>query len=216
MNTKRLFLTLAVVLCLGIGGYLVFNRRTNKEPAVDNGMKDHLFGKHLFLDARYPTYENIDELEKDTDEIVIAEKISQNEPTVLYGSNGTIDIAYTLSDFKVSKVIKGAKLTVSNEFTMLENEAYNSKVGYIYHIGGYQIIKEGRNYLLFLSQSETDPWYLVTGVNVGKVDLTSDETDYPESVRKVDTPVARDIKATYAEDEKIRQEAREKYASELE
>lgn len=216
MNTKRVFLTLAVVLCLGIGGYLVLDSYTDKEPTVENGDNGDLFGKHLFVEAKYPYYENLAELEQATEEIVVAEKVSQADPSILYGSEGELVVEYTLSGFKVSKVISGDQLKAGSEFTLLENEVKNAKDGYIHHIGGYQMIKKGREYLLFLQHSETDPWYLLAGLNVGKVDLTSDETDYPESIRDFDTPVARDIKATYAEDEKLRQEAREKYARELE
>ncbi|MCI1135040.1 hypothetical protein ACFC67_04375 [Enterococcus gallinarum] len=221
MKAKKIIITLAAAVCLGVAVYAIHGNLANDKPeqhateetSLDNGMKDHLFGKNLFLDAKMDGYDSLADLEKDTDLVVIAKKIAQDDPTIIYGQEDRIDIAYTLSHFKVSKVINGNQLNPGDEFTMLENQAYDKKQGLTYHIGGYQMIKKDRDYLLLLRKSETDPWYIVAGVNPGKVDLSSDQTDYPDSVKNADTQQARMIKSAYFNDEKIREEAKQKYAS---
>ncbi|EOL40587.1 hypothetical protein [Enterococcus phoeniculicola] len=224
MKVKKIIFSLAIMSCLTIAAYTMYEifsfdklgQRTAEIYNLDNGMKDHLFNKDLLIDAKMPAYKDLEELEKTTEMIVIAKKISEEAPTILYGQENRIDIAYTLSHFKVSKVISGDQLKSGNEFTMLENQAYDERQDVTYHIGGYQMIKEGRDYLLLLRKSETDPWYIVAGVNPGKVDLNSDKTDYPEFVRNANTPIAKQIKSEYQDDEKIREEARNEYLKYIE
>lgn len=182
----------------------------------DNGMKDHLFGENLYLDAKMDSFNDLNDVEEVTDLILIGRKTSQNKPTVIYNTEGRIDIAYTLSDFKVSKVIHGGKLKEGDTFTLLENEAYDEKVDLTYHIAGYNLINLDEEYLLFLNQSETDPYYLISGVNYGKVSLENEKTDFPNALKNTFTAYSNEILSAYNHQEKVRDEAREKYSEFIE
>lgn len=147
MKKSRIIISLLGMIMIGLGVLYVKNLRNSEKTAqteeFNNGMEDYLFGKEMYLDAKMDQFKNLYDVEKITDEIIIAEKISQDEPTILYGAEGRIDIAYTLSKFKVKEVVATNNLKVNDEFTMLENEAYDEKNDVAYHIAGYNLIKEG-------------------------------------------------------------------------
>jgi hypothetical protein len=219
MKTKKAKATLLfVIFIIIIGWYITATFLPNKDSSspqqkmLPTGMDDRMFDKHIYIDAKLDEFNNLDDVEKKTDAIVIAEKISQDAPTILYGVEGRIDIAYTLSTFQVKKVISSEVLKSGDTFTMLENEAYDKKQDVTYHIAGYHRINQGQDYLLFLQQSDTDPYYIVTGVNYGKVNLEENETDYPKELRKADTEYSREILSKYAHQENIRADAKRKYA----
>jgi hypothetical protein len=182
------------------------------QEVFNNGMEDHLFGKEMYLSAKVDTFATLEEMEKIADEIVIAEKVAQEEPTILYGAEGRISVAYTLSHFQVKKTIATKNLHEGDSFTMLENEAYDKKQDVTYHIAGYNLIEENQEYLLFLRQSETDPYYIVAGVNYGKVHLEKQQTDYPKGLRGAKTEVGIGLLAEYERQEEVREEIKIKYA----
>ncbi len=97
----------------------------------------------------------------------------------------------------MQKSISGAQLKQGETFTMLENEAYDKNQDVTYHIAGYNLIDEEKDYLLFLRKSETDPYYIVAGINYGKVDLEREQTDYPEILRKSSTEYSKEIISAY-------------------
>ncbi|MGM0125630.1 hypothetical protein IGI37_003029 [Enterococcus sp. AZ194] len=140
---------------------------------------------------------------------------SQEAPTIKNGAEGRIDIAYTLSKFRVKKVISGESLKDEDTFTMLENEAYDQEKKITYHIAGYNLIEADKNYLLILRHSETDPYYIVSGVNYGKVSLEETETDYPKGLKDANTDYSKEILFEYAKQEKIRNDARTKYDKDI-
>ncbi|WP_042476600.1 hypothetical protein [Bacillus ndiopicus] len=51
-----------------------------------------------------------------------------------------IDVAYTLSNFLVQKVISGDEVQSGMEITILENEAYNKREDITYYIAGYELM----------------------------------------------------------------------------
>lgn len=220
MRNRTINILVLIILAVGSSGWYVKHYFFKDSPETMahhespyNGINEHLFQKEMYLDAKLDDFENLNDVEQTTDEIVIAQKISQEEPTIIYGKEGRIDIAYTLSTFQVKKSILNKNLKEGDYFTMLENEAYNSKEDITYHIAGYNLIKENKNYLLFLRQSETDPYYIVAGVNYGKVNLEDSSTDHPKGLENANTEYSKEILFEYSRQEKIRKDAIKKYSS---
>lgn len=206
-------MTLKVAVLVFSLGVMYFSYTFFKGYFYNNGMDDHLFGDSLYLDATIDAFDDLDDVESKTDIIVVAEKIIQDDPTILNNDEGRIDIAFTLSDFVVHQVIVGNDLQEGENFTLLENEAYNSDIGLTYHIEGYNLIKTGQKYLLFLTQESSDPYYLITGVNYGKVALEEEQTDFPVALENEDTEYAKEVLSKYQHQEQVRKEALEKYGT---
>lgn len=187
----------------------------------DNGMDDHIFGDSLYLDATMDAFDNLGDVESQTDVIVVAEKIIQDDPTIINDDEERIEVAYTLSDFVVHQVIDGNDLQEGETFTLFENEAYNSDADLTYHIQGYNLIKTGQKYLLFLTQESfstqglPNPYYLITGVNYGKVALEEEQTDFPIALEGADTDYAQEVLLNYEHQEQVRTEALEKYRNQI-
>ncbi|WP_122646989.1 hypothetical protein [Enterococcus mediterraneensis] len=213
MKKTAVVLSLAGVIILTLTGWSVYNFLGK---GIDNSSR---FGKDIYQVGKTEGFNDLKEVENAADEIVIAEKTYENASTVLYtkyGGEERIAIAYTLSDFKVDKVIHGDHLKTGETFTILENEAYNKKQKVTYHIAGYNMMRQGTKYLLFLEQSETDPYYLVVGVNFGKVDLERSETDPPKGLQESTKGSAQVILEAHEQHEKIRESAKKKYAEFIE
>ncbi|WP_029452636.1 hypothetical protein [Clostridium algidicarnis] len=157
---------------------------------TDNGMEDHLFGQNLVLDAKIDEFPDLNSVEDNTDIIVVGKKINQEEPTIIYNQEGRIDISYTLSNFLIEKVISGNSFTSGTEIIILENTAYNKKENLTYNIAGYELMKTNNDYLLFLKKSETDPYYLITGVNYGKVPLQNEGNGLKKSLQNANSDYA--------------------------
>ncbi|MED1267764.1 hypothetical protein P4U03_14305 [Bacillus mycoides] len=207
-----------------IGAFLIgffiyyFNDNPDKqEPAAQlvNGMEDHLFGKSLVLDAKIDEFQNLNAVEEKTEIIVVGKKVKQEEPTIVYNKEGRIDIAYTLSNFAIDKVISGDSVTPGTEITILENEAYNKKVDMTYHIAGYELMEKDKEYLLFLRKSQTDPYYLITGVNYGKVPLKDENSSLKKSLNNANTDYAKEKLSEIDHQNLIKAEALKKYESSL-
>ncbi|MEK3993242.1 MULTISPECIES: hypothetical protein [unclassified Psychrobacillus] len=213
-------LAITGVLCVFLVGFLIFDNKeeksANSDEQFDNGMADHLFDGNLILDAKMDEFPDLNTVESQTDIIVIGKKVKQEEPTIKYSQEGRIDIAYTLSNFSIEKVISGNSVTPGTEITILENEAYNEKEDVTYNIAGYELMKTDNEYLLFLRQSETDPYYLVTGVNYGKVPLQDETSVLKNSLQKAKSDYAKEVLSRMAQQDSIREEALKKYASSLE
>ena len=210
-------LAVVVVVCVFFIGFLIFESKTNSynQAQFDNGMKDHLFGGNLVLDAKIDEFPDLNSLEDNTDIIAVGKKTKQEEPTIIYNQEGRIYIAYTLSNFLIEKVISGNSFTSGTEITILENEAYNKKENLTYNIAGYELMKIDKDYLLFLKKSETDPYYLITGINYGKVPLQNESNGLKKSLQNANSDYANEVLSEFEHQNSIREEALKKYAPSL-
>lgn len=115
-----------------------------------------------------------------------------------------------MGDFCLNDV-KGTKLRKGQVITVLENEARDDDEKTTYHVAGYEMMVTGNDYLLFLQPSETDPYYLISGVNFGKVPLNNERSVLRSQIEKNSSDYPNDLQKQYEEIETVREEARQKY-----
>lgn len=130
------------------------------------------------LCAKIDMYDTLDEVETDSDLIVVGTKIAEDEPTIVYEGDAIL-YAYTLSDFHVAEVLKKGKEESyeGTEIKILENEFYDEESRVNYHIAGYNKMQTGESYILYLSYSEENNWYVPTGVVAGKIPMKDGENN---------------------------------------
>ena len=76
----------------------------------------------------------------------------------------------------------------------------------VYHIAGYEFMEKDEKYLLFLRHSETDSWYMISGLKFGKISLSGKKSEFRIELEKADHyPEAFELEG------KIREEAIKKY-----
>lgn len=199
------------VVCISIVGWFSFG---NKKE-ITNGMEERLFGRNLIVDAKTDVMPDLASIENKAEMIVIGKKVVHEDPTVIYNQEDRINVAYTLSNFLVQKVISGDEVQGGMEITILENEAYNKREDITYHIAGYELMKEDNEYLLFLRKSTTDPYYIIIGNNYGKVPLQNETSALREAVQKANTSYATEKLSEWVREDRVKQQALEKYASYL-
>lgn len=208
---KKSLVMIIGVVCISIVGWFSFG---NKKE-ITNGMEERLFGRNLIVDAKTDVMPDLASIENKAEMIVIGKKVVQEDPTVIYNQEDRINVAYTLSNFLVQKVISGDEVQGGMEITILENEAYNKREDITYHIAGYELMKEDNEYLLFLRKSTTDPYYIIIGNNYGKVPLQNETSALREAVQKANTSYATEKLSEWVREDRVKQQALEKYASYL-
>ena len=164
--------------------------------------------KHMVVDAKGVSFESLEEMENAADAVLLVTRAKEEVPVIKYLDGERVYSAYTFSKSTIDKVLvdKTGTLNPGDSVRILENEAYDKKTNVVYHVGGYNMMKEGKKYLLFVSRHlDTDgqTYYVADGVQFGTISLEEDGRTSPPSGNgeKVDNSVY----------EGIWQEAKSKY-----
>lgn len=155
---------------------------------------------HCGVEAKSVYFEKLDEMEDYSDLIIKGERLEEQE-AVITTVNGYIASGYTFSKVKITEIYedKSGEYRVGDEITILENEVYDEANDIVYHIGGYNMMIVGDEYLLFLHHAQTNgvDYYVASGVNCGTISLNSDERQTVYTTREgnqvVDFSVYQDI-----------------------
>ena len=166
---------------------------------------------HLGLEAKTAYFETLDEMEEFSDVIIVGTRLDEEVP-VINTSDGHLLSCYTFSKFCISKIHKDNTSTLKEKdiITILENEVYDEEQDIVYHVAGYNMMENGKDYLLFLQRDTYNSveYYVSAGVNFGTVSLQDDN-------RKIDRydDMGNEV-VDYSRFENIWNEAINKYVNE--
>ena len=164
------------------------------EAGTSASLKDS--ATHMCIDGKTDGYDSLSELEQDADVILRGIRLDQ-EKARWYGTSG-----YTLSGVEITGIYKDTteELSEGRIITVLENEVYDETSNTVYHIGGYNMMVAGKEYLLFLKKdimTDGTEYYVSCGVNYGTVSVTDDGREnspkYPGGADTYDMSLFRDI-----------------------
>ena len=175
-----------------------------RTKSYENNFRKNQYGNHIFIEAKLDAYRNLNDVEKETEVIVLGKKIKQN-PSTIQKNNGYVNGVYTISNFKIEKVFKG-NFKAGDIIVVFESAGIDKKTGKIYHIEGYELMEKDEKYLLFLRHSETDPWYMISGLKFGKISLSGKKGDLRLEMEK-----ANEYLEEFENEDRIREEAIKKY-----
>ena len=186
--------------------FLLTSCSNGRTKSYENNFRKYQYGNDIFIEAKMDAYRNLNDVEKETEVIVLGKKIKQNPSTIkkdkvyrgVYG-------AYTISNFKIEKVFKG-NFKPGDVIDVYESAGIDEETGKIYHIAGYELMEKDEEYLLFLRHSETDPWYMISGLKFGKISLSGKKSEFRIELEKAN----EDLESFKFED-RIREEAIKKY-----
>lgn len=128
-------------------------------------------------DIDYPIYESLEELESDSDLIIIGEP-NNIKNYVQKEDSGIVEEGYTITNFKVNHIISQNKNTeIPNEISVVE-PYFDYELSLSQKVvlqAGKQIIKNeeyipmeiGEKYLLFLYFVEEENKYIINGIHQG-------------------------------------------------
>lgn len=183
----------------------------NKNNDIQNLYENNKFGNSLIVDAKIKEYINLEDLEKDSELIVIAKKISQEKPTIFRNDGKHISHVHTKSNFVVLKSFKGL-LNINDNFSILESEAYDETTKTNIHVASYEMMKENNEYILFLRKSETVDSYLILAINFGKTPVEEEkDSTLRRNLKSVNNENSIEILKNLKYYDKIRKSVREKY-----
>ena len=175
-----------------------------RTKSYENNFRKNQYGNHIIADAKLDYYGNLNDVEKETEVIVLGKKIKQN-PSTIQKNNGYVNGVYTISNFKIEKVFKG-NFKPGDVVDVFESAGIDEETGKIYHIEGYELMEKDEKYLLFLRHSETDPWYMISGLKFGKISLSGKKGDLRLEMEK-----ANEYLEEFENEDRIREEAIKKY-----
>ena len=175
-----------------------------RTKSYENNFRKNQYGNHVIADAKLDYYGNLNDVEKETEVIVLGKKIKQN-PSTIQKNNGYVNGVYTISNFKIEKVFKG-NFKPGDVIDVYESAGIDEETGKIYHIAGYELMEKDEEYLLFLRHSETDPWYMISGLKFGKISLSGKKGDLRLEMEK-----ANEYLEEFENEDRIREEAIKKY-----
>ena len=184
--------------------FLLTSCSNGRTKSYENNFRKNQYGNHIIADAKLDYYGNLNDVEKETEVIVLGKKIKQN-PSTIQKNNGYVNGVYTISNFKIEKVFKG-NFKPGDVIDVYESAGIDEKTGKIYHIEGYELMEKDEKYLLFLRHSETDPWYMISGLKFGKISLSGKKGDLRLEMEK-----ANEYSEEFENEDRIREEAIKKY-----
>lgn len=133
-------------------------------------------GKHVY-------YNNVDDLEAKADLIIVGaslKEFSEYIPTIIYNEFGRYENFYTITDVKVSKVLKGQYQ--NNTIPVLQNAAIDKKEKVMLVDDGYSVMEKNKGYLLFLKKSPLEGYYIL-GINQGKHNIDNTDNNEKETMK---------------------------------
>lgn len=163
---------------------------------------------HRGIDAKTDSFDNLQEIEDYSDVIVKGIRTGKEE-SIITKENEVFVSGYTFSEFQISEIQKDntQTLEIGSIITILENEVYDEEENVVYHIAGYNMMEEGKEYLLFLKKNTLNgsDYYVSAGVNYGTVSLEEDKRMVSRTAENGNSI------SDFSEYEKIWQEAKNKY-----
>lgn len=112
MKKLSLIFMMIVLIVAGIGSWNWYEsisskgdrHNVNQEDSYDNGRDEHLFGKHMYLDAKMDEFDHLEDVEATADEIVVAKKIGKMNPRFYMGKKTESTLLIPYRHFECKKV----------------------------------------------------------------------------------------------------------------
>ncbi|MBF1294761.1 MAG: hypothetical protein HXM96_01460 [Parvimonas sp.] len=175
-----------------------------KNKLTESNIRKNQYGNHIIVEAKIDSYRNLNDVEKESEIIVLGKKVKQN-PSIIQKDKGNVNGFYTISKFKIQEVIKG-DFKAGDIIDIFESAGIDEETGKIYHILNYELMETNTEYLLFLRRSETDSWYMISGLKYGKISLSGKKGELRLKLEK-----ANEYLEEFETEDRIRNEAIKKY-----
>lgn len=130
------------------------------------------------LGGKVVSYDTVEEMIEASDIIIRAVRLP-NAETRLEVIDGQVLSALTLSRVEITEVLSDPAdaLRPGDVIHIVEQAAYDEDGNTLYTLGGYELMEESREYILFLSDANmgsTTVYYQAAGLNCGTVSLEAD------------------------------------------
>ncbi|MRX74370.1 hypothetical protein GJU40_19815 [Bacillus lacus] len=184
-NIKKIILPALTVVMSSI--ILVQNYSINEFKKENVKVSDEKDYKTISVDGKYKVYKDVNELVEDTELILLGsptEDFSKRKHVeVINELDNSTEDAYTLTNFKVDRVIKSPSSEVFNKNNIIEfvepvglmQDSNKIKVKVV--LEEYSELKEGSKYIIFLKKNAYGKYSLIFN-NLGKYNIdNTDPTD---------------------------------------
>lgn len=142
------------------------------------GPKKKLEEKNVNTEAKLVSYENVEEMENDSNFIGKIKRLEGDEESVINKVNGTATLHFTFTKAEIEEIYKDSSnsLNVGDVITIMENEVYDEDTNIRYHVEGYDMMVPNKEYLFFGVNDNYNSvnYYCAAGVLFGTISLEND------------------------------------------
>lgn len=176
-----------ILSSFSIGALIAFfflTTNSNSENQQDLASTDNI----LSLQADYVDFENLNELEKDADLIVIGKPIhefSDRNHFNIYGEENDLEDFYTETEVNIIQIIKGnEKIDLEETLKVIEPITYVSEDKLTITTEGYTALEKNLDYIIFLKENDFGDYGVIFN-NAGKYDINSLSEKSPQVNNKI-------------------------------
>lgn len=218
MKNKLKYIIPSCVFIIAISSVLIFKNNENNNAkennnseikSLNNNKNNYTFDNHQIVFGKtVDDSSSLKELETNSEIVVIATKLNSEKNKIIESQDGRIDDGYTLSQVKIKQVLENSTGSdIPETINIYENEFHDSENKITYHTNAYEKMEVNNEYLLFLRKSETDPFYLITGINAGKIPLSEEDNILQTKLKSTNTEHSKEFLENIKSIEKIQKEA---------
>ena len=176
INLKKYIL---LAICLIATFWIFLDSIGNNAGDVDNGREFVSEKKNrISFQGKGDDVESLDDLKELSHVIVRAVKTQELGVEIAHDLFGDVQAGYTKSEFKVEEIVKNELDFALDVIIVGKSNFYDEVTDTIYDINGYEKMKTGKEYLLFLVDGE-DGVFLPKNVVYGKVPLSTEDLEVP-------------------------------------
>lgn len=175
MKNKKILVGICIVLAAIAFVSIYHLTKGQNESNVTTAPED---ASHIAVEAKIDEYHSLKEIEDKADVIVRVTKESEESPIIQRDEMGNVNFVGTIGNVEVTQLYtnKSAQnIEVGDTLPIFENEAYDSGTNTVYHVANYTKMEIGKEYMLFLTYSESDHWYVPCSAVWGKYPLNDTE-----------------------------------------
>lgn len=173
---KKILISLCIIIAAAALFVTIYQFKKGQDTDIVTSAPDD--ASHVAVEAKIDGYRSLEEIENKVDIIVKVVKDSEEPPIIQRDNMGNVNFTGTIGNVKVTKIYtdkSDQNIKEGEIIPIFENEAYDSKTNTVYHVAGYTKMEIGKEYMLFLTYSPGDNWYVPCSAVWGKYPLNSSE-----------------------------------------
>lgn len=176
MKKKKILISFCVIFAAAALFFTVYQFKKGQDADTVTAAPDD--AAHVAVEAKIDEYRSLKEIEEKVDIIVKVIKDSEEPPIIQKDNMGNVNFTGTIGNVKVTEIYTNKSDRSIDEgdiIPVFENEACDSKTNTVYHVANYTKMEIGQEYMLFLTYSPSDRWYVPCSAVWGKYPLNSSE-----------------------------------------
>ncbi len=181
MGKKKVLILSIFAVFLVVAGIFLYQSREVDVELVSADLNDDNV-EDIVVDVSSGGFSTFEEMEAGIPIIVVGQTTKPAKLAKI-SSLESDEGSRTFTEFKIKEVVKNEsslKIEKNAIITVLEHEYFDQSKNANIHESGYQLMKQGKKYVLYLKYYPDENFYYIAGVTQGKIPLETKEIEIME------------------------------------